>query len=330
MVHVLETSLVGRVTGAGSAGRTDERFGIHGTDLGIMWDGGDGRVLVLFGDTFGAGWGGFGGGPNDADWRCNVLAFSGARNLDGGLDLDGVVGRPDGAAAQVIGRDAERRDEVTVIPNSGIAVDGTHYVHYMSVKRWGEPGHWTTNYSGVAVSVDGGVTWTKPPGACWINRAERDHPFQIGAFARDGEHVYLVGTTNGRLGDAHLARVPAGSVAEVRAYEYWTGTEWSRDEFAAVPVFPGPVGELSVGYNVHFGQWLALHLDDPRGAIVLRTAERLTGPWTDGEVVASGAEYPSLYGGYLHPWFLDGPDIYFLMSQWGPYNVFLLRTRLAP
>ncbi|WP_431876229.1 DUF4185 domain-containing protein [Amycolatopsis sacchari] len=325
-MEVVGTELVAKVTGPG---HTDERFAVHGTDLGILWDGGDGRVFVLFGDTFGEGWGGDGGGPNSADWRCNVLGFSRTRDLSRGLLLDGFVPRADGTAAQVIPRDP-RRDEVTVIPNSGIAIDGVQYVQYMSVREWGPPGRWHTNYGGIAVSPDGGVTWHKPEGARWINRASRrDDPFQMCAFAREGDHVYLFGTTNGRHGDAYLARAHVPEVLDASAYEYYTGAGWSRDEFAAVPVLSGPVGELSVAYHVHFGRWLALHLDDPRGAILLRTADRLTGPWSPGEVAVPGAQYPGLYGGYLHPWALDGPDIYYLMSQWGPYNVFLMRSRLA-
>ena len=50
--------------------------------------------------------------------------------------------------------------------------------------------------------------------------------------------------------------------------------------------------------------------------------------WSAGEVAASGRDYPGLYGGYLHPWFLNGDRIYWLMSQWDPYNVFLMRTIL--
>lgn len=329
-VKVEKTELITKITGPGSLNRTDQRFAVYGTDLGIVWDGGDGRAFVLFGDTFGEGWGGDGGGPNTADWRCNVLGFSRTRDLSRGLILDEFVPREDGAAAQVIPRDG-RRDEVTVIPNGGIAVDGVQYVHYMSVHEWGPPGWWHTDYGGIAASWDGGVTWDKPPGSRWINsRSRRDDPFQMGAFTRDGDHVYLFGTTNGRHGDAYLSRVEAPGVLDLSAYEYFTGSGWSRDERAAVPVLPGPVGELSVAYSVHWGQWLALHLDDPGGAILLHTADRPEGPWSPGEVAVPGARYPGLYGGYLHPWALDGPDIYYLMSQWGPYNVFLMRSRLAP
>lgn len=327
MVRVLETTRLDRVTGAGSANRTDERFAIHGTDLGILWDGGDGRVFVLFGDTFGAGWGGHGAGPGHADWRCNVLAFSRTRDLSGGLVLDEVVQRRGGGAGQVIG--SGRGREVTVIPNSGIAVEGRQYVHYMSVREWGPPGRWRTNYAGIAVSADGGRSWDKPRGARWSNHRRHDNRFQIGAFTHCGAYVYLFGTTNGRTGDAYLARVHPPGLLHVRAYEYWDGSRWTGDQRAAAPVFPGPVGEMSVGFHTYLGCWLMMHLDESRRGIVVRTAAELTGPWTWGEVVVSGREHPAVYGGYLHPWSLDGPDLYYLVSQWAPYNVFLTRSLLT-
>lgn len=323
MVRVVDTVRIGRVTGAGSGSRTDERFAIYGTDLGMMWDGGDGRVFVLFGDTYGKGW----RAEGDEDWRRNVLAFSRNRDLEAGLQLDDAVCRPDGGACQVIPSGGGK--EVTVIPNGGIAVDGDHYVHYMSVRQWGPPGTWRTNHAGIAVSRDGGRTWEKPRSARWSNRWRGDDRFQLGTFAREGEHVYLFGTTNGRYGDAYLARVAPSGLLDTRAYEYWDGSGWAPRQRAAAPVFEGPVGEMSVGYHRRLGRWLLMHLDERRKGIVLRSAEHLTGPWSLGEVVISGEEYPAVYGGYLHPWSLDGPDLYYTISQWGPYNVFQHRTRLA-
>ncbi|MER5391003.1 DUF4185 domain-containing protein, partial [Saccharopolyspora sp. NPDC002686] len=98
---------------------------------------------------------------------------------------------------------------------------------------------------------------------------------------------------------------------------------------AAEPVLSAPVAELSVQFNSYFGEWFAVHLDEHRAAIVLRTAPELTGPWTDGEVLVSGAQYPALYGGYQHPWSADGPAIHFTLTQWGPYNVDFFRADLA-
>lgn len=325
-VVVGETTVIGRVTGPESANRTVERFGIAGTDLGIPWDGGDGRVFMAFGDTYGPGWRGHQGGLEGADWRANVLAFSTSRDLENGLVLDDVVSGPDGMARQVIPSAWGR--EATVIPNGGIAVDGTHYVHYMSVRRWEAPGRWRTRYGGIAVSHDGGRTWTRPRAARWPNRRGRN-PFQLGALTRSGEYVYLFGTTNGRDGDAYLARARPAGLLDTRQYEYWDGAGWAGRARAAAPVFTGPLGELSVAYHRYLGCWLAMHVDERRKALVLRSADTLTGPWSGGEIVVSGHDHRGIYGGYFHPWALDGPEIYYLVSLWGPYNVFLFRTRLG-
>jgi hypothetical protein len=87
-----------------------------------------------------------------------------------------------------------------------------------------------------------------------------------------------------------------------------------------------------VALHAGLGVWLMLHLQDRRGGpgrIVLRAAAEPTGPWSQPVTLVSGRDYPGLYGGYLHPGALNGDDIYFTMSQWGPYRVFLMRAELA-
>lgn len=64
-------------------------------------------------------------------------------------------------------------------------------------------------------------------------------------------------------------------------------------------------------------------------SVVLRTAEALTGPWSEEWVVATGAEFPALYAPYQFPVWNDGPDIYFTMSLFGPYQLFLMKTSLS-
>ena len=97
----------------------------------------------------------------------------------------------------------------------------------------------------------------------------------------------------------------------------------------AAEVASAPVGELSVAWNDYLGRWIMTYLDEVRRAIVLREAPELTGPWSVPIEVVSANDYPSLYGAYLHPWGSDGEIIYFNMSQWGPYNVMLMRVRLV-
>ena len=92
---------------------------------------------------------------------------------------------------------------------------------------------------------------------------------------------------------------------------------------------PAPVGELSVVWNDYLDRWIMTYLDEPQHGIVIRDAPALTGPWSDTQVVVSSVDYPSLYGSYLHPLASSGETIYFNMSQWGPYNVLLMRARLV-
>ncbi|MBB6378211.1 hypothetical protein BKA01_005471 [Pseudonocardia eucalypti] len=335
MVEPTGVELVGKVTGQDSPNRTGSRFGFLATDLGVLWDDGAGGVLAAFGDTYGEGWTGPGAGARSADHRRNVVARCAGGPLTGGLELASVVEDQPGHAAEILpGRRwlARLRMESTVIPTAGIAVDGVQYLHYMSVRRWGRPGSWRTNHGGIAWSADGGATWRTGRGARWRNpwwtRGRR--PFQLGAFARspDGSVVYLFGTRNGRFGPVYLARVDPGAVASPSRYEYWTGQGWVSGVKAARPVTDGPAGELSVAFHHGLGVWLMVHLDDPGGRIALRAADRPTGPWSDGVTLLSGAEHPGLYGGYLHPGALHGSDIYFTVSRWDPYNVYLARAGL--
>lgn len=327
-VTVSPAEPVALLTGAGSINETDVRYQVHGTDLGIMWDGGEGEVLMAFGDTYGEGWGGEGAGPREADWRCNVLAVSSDRDLADGMTFDTMVQDRPGHAGRLLDCLQQNGVEETVIPTAGIAVGGRSYLHYMSVNHWGPAGTWFTNHAGLARSDDGGATWTKDPDAVWPNTPEWDSDFQQAAFARDGDHVYLFGTPNGRWGDAHLARVPAGEVQDRDAYRYWDGAGWSPSEAAAAPVAEGPIGELSVQHHEDTGRWLMTYLDESRAQIVLRDAPHPTGPWGDEQALVDGAEYPALYGGFLHPW-SSGPDLYFALTQWGPYNVTLMRSTLT-
>ncbi len=91
---------------------------------------------------------------------------------------------------------------------------------------------------------------------------------------------------------------------------------------------PAPVGELSVQYNSYYRTWLMTYLNDETDAVVLRTAPELTGPWSDEQTVVTAQEAPALYAPFMPPRWNNGPDIYFALSQFGPYNVFWWHTSL--
>ncbi|WP_433164550.1 DUF4185 domain-containing protein [Kribbella sp. CA-247076] len=322
---------VAKLTGPGSINDTEARFALKATDLGILWDNGAGEILTAFGDSYGSGWTGPGGGVGDPatiDWRCNLLFRSKDRNLADGMALDSAAEDRPGHAKQFLDCQKVDRVEHTVIPTGGIAVGNRQYVQYMSVNYWGPAGSWFTNYSGFAYSDDNGETWTKDPKARWQNTKQWDNNFQMVALVRDKGYVYMIGTPNGRFGNAHLARVPEKLVLSKSAWRYWDGRTWSPRESAAVPIAIGPVSEVSVQWNEHVGKWLMMYLDESRASVVLRSSESLTGPWSGEQVVVKGKDFPGLYGTYMHPW-SSGEDLYFTMSQWDPYNVYLMHTKLT-
>ena len=333
-----QAAMIAAVTGSGSLNHTDERWGITGTDLGILWEGSSGDVLAAFGDTFGGRWSGHGspGTPAANAWRSNTLARSGDHDLTDGMTVDAFAGATgSGAAGELLSSQKVEGEEMTVVPTAGIAVGDRDYVHYMSVRRWIAHGHWSTNHAGIAWSDDGGETWVKDPDAVWPNEDGAGDTFQMGAFARSGPHVYLYGTPAGRGGDVRLARVPRFAVLDPDAYRYWDGSGWTAPLADAVPVVAAPVGEMSVQYNEHLARWTMLHVlspdDSELRSIVLRTAPRPEGPWSAPQELATSREHPGLYGGFIHPWSAASgdADIYFTMSVWEPYNVYLMRATVT-
>jgi hypothetical protein len=322
---------VAGVTGAESPNATEARYAVKGTDLGIMWTDQRGQILAAFGDTFGAGWAGPGSEFSDpvaSDWRSNTLARSSAHDPAGGMPFTEFVSDRPGHAKELLPSLKRDNVEITKIPTGGVCVGGRNYLAYMSVRHFGSPGQWITNYGGIAYSDDDGQTWVEVPSASRSNTPAFDDKFQMISFVRWDGFVYVFGTPNGRFGKAYVARVPEERVLDLSGYAYWTGTAWQRGASSiAVPVMAGPVGELSVRYDQTLRSWEMMYFDQPRGAIVVRLARQPAGPWGDPVPVATSQQYPTLYGGFLDP-DSHGSDIYFTMTQYDRYNVSLMHVRL--
>lgn len=317
-------TVVEKLTGPDAPNNTWGRWDVKATDLGIMWDDGSGHVLTAFGDTFGNSWTGPGGGaPPNGNWRSNVLLRSSDTELADGMLFDHAAQDPQGIAKQIIPSKKINGDEITVIPTTGISVGGRQYLGFMSVKQWGPPGMWDTNHAGIAYSDDDGETWTVSD-TRWDNPDGHD-PFQMQAYVQKGGTIYVFGTQNGRNGPASVAKVPAQKLLDKTSYRYWDGSSWSKDESAAKPVLDAPMSEMSVQWDEYSKRFLMMTLSGED--IVLRTATSPEGPWTPAQTVASSTDYPALYGGFFHPGNTNG-EIYFTMSQWNPYNVYLMHLRI--
>jgi hypothetical protein len=315
---------------------TPARYQVYAADLGTMWDGGDGTVRIVFGDTFGVGWQDSGGiGPNGydsqhADWRCSTMGFSSNRDLAQGLLISDMVQDRPGHAGQLLPCSKGKSDnEETFVPTSGVHVGSIDYLASMSVVGFTPTaGVWHTNFSQISYSLDGGQSWIKSSLSFPNNAAGTDH-FQMLTFAQSAGYVYVYGTQNGRFGPAYMARVPDASLLDPTTWQYWTAHGWRYDaEAATVPVVPGPVGELSVDDDTSIGVWLMTYLNQESNEIVLRTAPGPTGPWSAPQDIADSRVYPGLYGGFIHPW-SSGTDLYFVMSVWGPYQTYLMHSKLT-
>lgn len=316
-LNVIGTALVDQVTGADSLNDTAARWDVYGTDLGHMFWHRD-KLYMVFGDTFGEG--GFGG----KNWRSNALARLSNANPRQGLRIEAMITGPKDMAKELIPSRKVAGIEKTLIPTNGISVNGRIYLHYMSVRRWGNPGHWDVRHSGFAYSDDDGPTWSTPRSAIWPENTG----FEQVALVRRDRYVYTLGIPGGRWGGIRLRRVASESILDRQAYEYWDGEGWVADLKAASIIVPPPVGELSVAWNARHQLWLMMYLNPERCAVVLRTAPKLTGPWGKEQVVVTAEQYPGLYSPYIVPVADLGDDVYFTMSMWGPYNVFLMHTRL--
>ena len=241
------TSIITKVTGPGGLNNTPARFGIGGTDLGIMWDNGildnpsttainEHQVLILFGDTFSSTT-----PVRTGVWRNNMLLRSSDNMLsngmyvrDGSVPVDGTTADDFTGAPLVYNPELNQNifkqvianeryavgQDITIIPTSAVSVPynnaygSRQYANFMSVRSWDTPGRWTTNYSGIAFSDDNGVTWH-------VAR-ESIRPAAVGRSTMP----YVSGNQNFQQGA--FVKPPAGSADAAAGWVYSYGTPSGR------------------------------------------------------------------------------------------------------
>ncbi len=317
---------------------TMEKYDVGGTDLGIFWQMDTSHVGIFFGDTNGKGFIAGKGGGNGGNWRSNVLAFSGDTYLDDGLKIDSMACDSMGAAREICaGGKSQPEKYQTSIPTSAVRAAGIDYVHYMNIYEWaGKSGRWLTNFSSLYASYNGGVTWVRKKEVTF----KSDSKFSQICYAKRDGFVYMIGTLAGRGSPAYLARVREAGMLQMSRYEYWNGIskKWIKNnEEAATAIFQGPIGEASLIYHVKYKRWIIAYsydaayehdstLKKKMNAIVYRDAAQLNTDWSDMKILATQQEYPGLYSPYIYPLINNRDEIYFTMSLWKPYNVFLMKA----
>ena len=311
---------VAQITGEDSPNRTQSRFGVWGTDLGSMAVIGD-TTYLFGGDTF--------ADEKNSHWRSNVLFIIRDDDPSDGLTIADAVKDKQGKAKELLGSLKVDRVEMTVIPTNLFAVGDTLYCVYMSVSHWGDPGRWDCRHSGLARSADFGQKWTKLQDMVWPG----DSNFIQTANCQVGDTMYLWGIPGGRFGGVALMKVPVEEIENFASYSYFTGLsedgapEWVRGEEGirlALTVINAPVGEISAMYNPYLGNFLITYLSERAHGIVMREGITPWGPWGNEVPLAGAAQYPALYGAYMHPKYTEAgaQKFYFAMSQFFPiYNI---------
>jgi hypothetical protein len=148
--------------------------------------------------------------------------------------------------------------------------------------------------------------------------------------------IYIWGTPGGREGGVRLARVMPNQIEDLSSYRYFNGyfsgvPMWTVNEYDADSIVPSGVGEMSVMYNEALGAWTMMSISGgSQPDFEIRQAENPWGPWSDPILVADFWQAPGLYSPYMNPLYVEdgGRTLYFTMSLWDPYDVYLAKVTL--
>ncbi len=329
--------------------RTESKFGIIGTDLGVSFVHRD-RLYFLFGDTWRVGH----SIPND---DLDSIAFCTDANADDGLKLTFLSEPP------LVPGIAEGAFEV---PLDGVSWNGGMYVFFSTDHR--PVGVYTLmGRSILARSDNNGLDFTflyEVSRYKFINVSTMIVDAHEHGLPGDGPQLVVFGSGRYRSSDVYLAVKPAAKLEEPGGFLFYAGglgqPRWSRDEENAVPLFgEGCVGELSVRWNPLLDAWVCLYNADwpadrsSVGGIVMRWSKRPYGPWSKGDLVFSvndglgkfmhlphadhtqeglgsdrSADLGGMYGPYQIPRYSrrlgNEVRIYFTMSTANPYQTMLM------
>ncbi|WP_314249869.1 DUF4185 domain-containing protein [Streptomyces kutzneri] len=288
--------------------RTEDRFGLFGTDLGISFEHG-GKLWFLFGDTW--------PGPAPTDDHDSV-AWSTSAFPEPGVDLTFVSqAGPSGQSVyrppRLIGQNGIPLSTGGFeVPIAGFSSNGKMYVFHttgsiddnsirsvLALARNGDPTDLHVKYEVSALSQSGRFINI----ACAVAEDARVHSVPVA-----GPVLLVWGSGNYRKSEVYFGWVPLAGVEQRESWRFFAGVsstgtpQWSDDETRAAPMFNHPeVGELSVAFVAPLQHWLMLYnAGSPRG-INSRIAKVPWGPWSDPPVVIFDPNWPGVgYVQFMH------------------------------
>jgi hypothetical protein len=281
----------------GMVGKPDSVRGRDGGESALI----GGNVLWIFGDTI--------FNPADEDGshlRSNTAALADPDDPLAVREPTNEAGIP--FQAIPFTQEERKYNDATGRPDDRIALwaggivpvpDGRGLAFFSKV----HVGEGMLNYThrGVATAyfAPGATTATRNDGLLFA----ADEPGFVRPLVHDGM-LYLYGGLPGRQDLAFgVARAPLDEATERQAYEFFSGSEWTREVQETVPVFDRIPGAVTVSYNAHLKSFIAIHSGVLTTEVFLRTAPRPEGPWSEPVELFRGEppEEGFNYAGIEHP-----------------------------
>jgi hypothetical protein len=115
----------------------------------------------------------------------------------------------------------------------------------------------------------------------------------FGVFVvREPDFIYLWGSLATGM---HLARTTPDGFEDLSTYEYLveaptiarpnTAPRWAREFQPTGMLFDSVPNEMSASFNSHLKKYVAIHSFQRENRIVMRTADSITGPWSEPELI---------------------------------------------
>lgn len=142
-------------------------------------------------------------------------------------------------------------------------------------------------------------------------------PWGSAALIEDGQlHAFACDSDgDGFSPPCYLARVDPAAVTVRSAWRFWDGSGWSADAGAKVSLFSG-APSLTVARNAHLGKWTAIYGRPLSNQVLIRTADALTGPWSEAKLLFTASKDPEgAYDANWHPEFDRGAELYVTYSR---------------
>ena len=297
--------------------------GIAGQDGGISLLAG-GKQYFFFGDTL----------RNDGEMIPNNIATSADSDASDCVDMHHLQSQ--GPALPVL---EPLPDEITAWPLPFAQHDGSIYFGVVSVVP--DPTfYWRVRGVGLARLDLATMRSTRLHSVLWDgNSGFGDTVWGITSSVEqpDGLTYLVLQTSTDRV---LLARVDPGRAAYADAYEFWDGTSWRADPTPYTGTLwtqPDGFNGADVRWSEAQRKWLAMYQSDSGSFVRVRTADVLTGPWSDESEWIDCSRWvaahvlPKCYSGTFHPQYDrdGGRTMYVTLSSPEPYEVTLHEIRLG-